>query len=320
MHRATIEGSLNVLNGTITSREGTAIYALLSHFHGGVLILPEVVIDGEVMLAWTVADKLISIDPASNSQLKLDLSGAKTGNFWIPEHPPIQQGSLSIDGFMYDGLIGKSNINAKALLAYLDLQDPDFFYPQPYEQLAKVLRTSGYDGAAREVMVAKNRKRGEHTSLLTVEGLWFKGFGHFIDFGYKPWRVFFTSVSFILFSAGIFYFAYRHQLFTPTKDNAWQTYSVGGYRTDRKGARMLVDHYPRFHSLIYALESFIPLLRLDQGAHWMPNPTRGHILTLPFKQSITTGALLRGYLWFHIICGWVLTTLWVGGLTGLTRA
>ena len=28
---------------------------------------------------------------------------------------------------------------------------------------------------------------------------------------------------------------------------------------------------------------------------------------------------LRGYLWFHIGCGWLLTTLLVVGLTGLVR-
>ncbi len=28
---------------------------------------------------------------------------------------------------------------------------------------------------------------------------------------------------------------------------------------------------------------------------------------------------LRWYLWCHIIAGWVLTTLWVGGLMGLLK-
>jgi hypothetical protein len=43
------------------------------------------------------------------------------------------------------------------------------------------------------------------------------------------------------------------------------------------------------------------------------------------KQRITklaplkSGSLLRCYFWFHIIAGWILTTLWVGGLTGLLK-
>jgi hypothetical protein len=32
-----------------------------------------------------------------------------------------------------------------------------------------------------------------------------------------------------------------------------------------------------------------------------------------------SGAVLRWYFWIHIIAGWVLTTLWVGGLTGLLK-
>jgi hypothetical protein len=57
------------------------------------------------------------------------------------------------------------------------------------------------------------------------------------------------------------------------------------------------------------------------GERWTPNAYSGAPLNVGVIGSLgfpkTWGSLLRCYLWCHIIAGWVLTTLWVGGLTGL---
>ncbi len=58
---------------------------------------------------------------------------------------------------------------------------------------------------------------------------------------------------------------------------------------------------------------------LHQQSYWLPNANRGgEIPLILFKCK--TGVLLRWYFWFHIVCGWILTSLWVAGFTGLVRS
>jgi hypothetical protein len=64
---------------------------------------------------------------------------------------------------------------------------------------------------------------------------------------------------------------------------------------------------------------FTPLLKLEMGDDWQPNANRCGQLTVRGISLPINGSLLRDYLWFHIILVWVLTTLWVGGLTGLVK-
>ena len=86
------------------------------------------------------------------------------------------------------------------------------------------------------------------------------------------------------------------------------------------GQRRISNDYPKFNALVYSLESFTPLLKLDQSANWTPNANRGAHLPHMASWTVTTGDLLRIYLWIHIITGWVLTSLWVGALTGLVKS
>ena len=46
---------------------------------------------------------------------------------------------------------------------------------------------------------------------------------------------------------------------------------------------------------------------MHQGRFWLP------------KAGTAWGWAVMGYLWLHILLGWVLTTVAVAGLTGLVR-
>ena len=70
----------------------------------------------------------------------------------------------------------------------------------------------------------------------------------------------------------------------------------------------MAETYPKFNAFVYSLESFVPLIKLDQSANWAPNANRAW------------GRFLRYYLYLHITAGWVLTTLWVGAVTGLVKS
>jgi hypothetical protein len=103
-------------------------------------------------------------------------------------------------------------------------------------------------------------------------------------------------------------------LITPTKAEAYEL----------NGSKNISLNYPVFNATVYSMESFIPLIKLQVADSYAPNANLGKVRTTPAFHcipsiSVTDGSLLRYYLWFHIIAGWFLTTLWVGGLTGLIR-
>ena len=85
------------------------------------------------------------------------------------------------------------------------------------------------------------------------------------------------------------------------------------------GRQKVSEEYPVFHAFFYSLESFTPLLKLDQSANWTPNANRSAEISSFHLKMPFSGRFLRYYLYFHIAAGWLLTSLWVGAITGLVK-
>lgn len=68
-----------------------------------------------------------------------------------------------LDGFTYDGMIGRGDYHTAARKRWLDRQPPEQrgvnFRPQPFEQLIKVYREMGHERHAREIAKFKERRR-----------------------------------------------------------------------------------------------------------------------------------------------------------------
>ena len=86
------------------------------------------------------------------------------------------------------------------------------------------------------------------------------------------------------------------------------------------------DDYPKFHAFMYSVDAFIPVIDFHQQSYWLPNANIKRDLEIPLNYSniicyknACIGSLLRWYFWFHIVMGWVLTSLAVAGFTGLVR-
>jgi hypothetical protein len=52
----------------------------------------------------------------------------------------------------------------------------------------------------------------------------------------------------------------------------------------------------------------------------LPNSKKASDKTLPFLFKTRSDIVLRWYFWLHIVLGWVFTSLWVAGFTGLIRS
>jgi hypothetical protein len=101
-------------------------------------------------------------------------------------------------------------------------------------------------------------------------------------------------------------------MMVPTKENAYVTSAA-------PGKRALSETYPPFYAPVYSLETFVPLIKLQQAEYWQPNANLVKQFAIRGIDIPLTGIFLRDYVWIHTIVGWILTTLWVGGLTGLIK-
>lgn len=195
----------------------------------------------------------------------------------------------------------------------MELAQP--FNPQPNEQCATVLKKMGHEADARQILIAKEEDRAKSIPLLSPARLW-----HFIKritiaYGYKPWRALFWSFFLVIVSACIFHQGRESSLLRPTQKDMV---------TNETPDLLEVDpNYPAFNPLLYSLDEFLPIINLRISDHYLPDANRGRVLLdrtlLHQRVVVTTGTLLRWWLWIHILTGWTLTTLVVAGLTGIIR-
>jgi hypothetical protein len=107
-------------------------------------------------------------------------------------------------------------------------------------------------------------------------------------------------MGFLIVGALIFQAAYVHGLMVPA--SAEVLVSEGYIKH-----RALPPDYPPFEGWAYALDTFLPLVSLFIEEYWIPDGSQ------------PLGAAVRFYLWIHITAGWLLSSLFAGGLLGLVR-
>ncbi|MGJ8622731.1 MAG: hypothetical protein ACSHW1_08125 [Yoonia sp.] len=89
----------------------------------------------------------------------VDLTSAHVGDLWDdPESWALCDG-LHLSGFIYDVLHGGIDVSDRLAWLKRGAESKREFYPQPYEQLAKLLRDTGHRSDARAIMVAKEREQ-----------------------------------------------------------------------------------------------------------------------------------------------------------------
>jgi len=101
-----------------------------------------------------------------------------------------------------------------------------------------------------------------------------------IGYGYRPWRALKWMAGFVVVGAILFGASYEAGFLAP---------NLSGFT-------------PPFNAVIYAIDTFIPVIDLKQADAWLP-----------------IRSWLWAYWWLHTAAGWVLTSLLAVGLSGLVR-
>jgi hypothetical protein len=326
IENSTISGGINLLETTVNSdiliengyfinhdTNKTTVNIGLSDIKGSLFFGAQNFVEGRFSIVGANIAHLFAMDGEySLGNILMDLRSAKVGNLLDTSNSWPVSGRLLLNNFVYDQMFDDAApVSVASRIKWLHLQPGDHFISQPYVQLAEYYRKSGQDEAAAQVMIAKNDDYSDHLPWYSLSHLWYGLIGKLVGYGYKTGRAFGISLIFIIVGTFVFSLGHRHNLILPSEEKAY-SFQAGILRV-HKG-------YPIFNPFIYSLEMFVPLVKLGMEDVWRPSAERGHpLFRNKNKALLTTDGVLRCYLWIHILAGWVLTTLWVGGLTGLVK-
>tara|TARA_R110000782_G_scaffold167129_6_gene259212 strand:- start:15235 stop:16920 length:1686 start_codon:yes stop_codon:yes gene_type:complete len=249
----------------------------------------------------------------------VDLTAAKIGTL-VDDVNCWQSGGHLFDGLHYDRIIGPTD--AASRINWLETQQPDQlgedFKPQPWEQLIKVLRDMGHPNEAAEVAMAKQRalrKAG------VIKGWPRKAlhslYGGLAGYGHRPiWTAGWMVLVCCLCSLA-YYCGRIDGLFGPTSpiiqtSPALVACGDGGtmdriYWTDSQNCPMPPE-YTTFQPFFYSLDLILPLVDLQQERDWSP------IVTNEKGETLWGGRLLRWFMWFEILFGWMASLMLVAVL------
>src|ERR1700752_950151 len=223
---------------------------------------------------------------------ELNLSHLKLGQLEDDEQSWPAKGKLVLDGFSYDAIANvpldtrKRKVWLKSHLEYLKRQAPDQFTLQPHRQLADILRKSGYEDNARDVLIDMHKARREQGGFSNSGWVWSWILQGTIGFGYRSHRTLLWALGLVILGAFLFNAGYQAGFLVPPKPDT-----------------KLVSE---FSAIGYSLDSFLPIINLHQEELWVPSGFGG-------------GRWIQYYYWLHICLGWALITLGVAGFTGLVR-
>lgn len=145
-------------------------------------------------------------------------------------------------GFAYETLIPRGHFPLALRLQWVAAATPEYA-PEPYEMLAASLRSTGEDADAREVLLAKQRRRRETLPLAA------KAWGFLQDwtvaYGYRPGRAAVWMA--VLWAIGTLYFSTSPP--PPLK----------------------AGEAPPWNPYLYSLDLLLPVIDLNQGAAWKPD-------------------------------------------------
>jgi hypothetical protein len=256
----------------------------------------------------SVRDAMVWHDVTLANGAVLDLAGANVGYLFDEEKSWPSPGHLFVNGFTYsfagrDELTPgwKSPVDASSRLRWLALQPG--YHSEAYLQLANVLRVRGDEAGAVRVRIAGQDLR---YSQYGIPGrVWGAFLRYTIGYGHRPMLTIMWSALVVLLGWCLVRIGSRAGVMRRTYPE----------NTPAPAADRYEDLYP----LLYSLDVFLPFVNLHQEHYWWPDGRATGEVTMLGGRVPIRGSLLRSYLWLQIIAGWILSAIFVAGVTGLIK-
>jgi len=268
--------------------------------------------------------------------IEVDLIDAKVGTLVDSPGSWTSVKRLRLSSFRYDRIESKMDVQER--LDWLTKHDASVrpFTPQPYVQLANVLRRQGMISAVNTVMIKREDLQRDADMKQAVQGNEWWGlfalvmllrpflslpFKWMFGYGHQPSRVLFWITVILGITICCAQQIHIHGQFAPTSSvvltsQDWlDSFPTEPLHPDSPLWRTQMDawaqttsgrDYTSFSAFLYALDLFIPLDALGQEKNWAPSAERGWWGDL--------GHRLR---WLVQMAGWVITAIGAAVLTGL---
>jgi hypothetical protein len=304
LNRAAIEGRLICTDGTFhyagpqrPGEEPDAIEAISATIRSG------------MDLGWK------SISP------RVDFTNTRTS--FLADDPGTWPPRYVIVGFTYDRFEQPQGATRwpwdhAARAAWLSRQA--IYDAGPYEQAARVFREHGYTAGAEAILIAQRRHArraitGPGAPLRRALDI---GYSTTVGYGYRPRRVLWllaVLLALVIVSLEI----PTAQATMRATTAAGQVYSPHGPVPGAAPARAAGAPAARsdacgggqvrcFNPVLYAIDTVVPLVSLDQRSTWYPDP------------SLRDGAFMQWWLNAATLLGWLLSSIFVLSLARLSRA
>jgi hypothetical protein len=236
----------------------------------------------------------------------LALNGATVKSLRDERESWPRSGGLHLDGFEYGELtlhsvrteesrrkneLGREHpLKIEDRVEWLNLQPTsDQAEPQPWMQLAALLRAKGDDDGAKRIIFELRRAQAKPANKV-MRALKI-GFALLQQ---QPLWVLAPIVLITSLATCLFWFASVRGAMAPTSKEAYQAWAMGS-RMDAA--------YPRFNSLIYSLENDLPLVKFGLDDKWAPDQTYTP------KDPVVSYGILRWARVLLILCGWLQATV-----------
>jgi hypothetical protein len=306
-NRSTIEGRLHFTGGSFhcpapspSNEQGHAIEAISA------------TVRGSIDLGWK------SVSPS------VDFTDATTT--FLADNPATWPERFTIAGLTYDRFENPQGAPAgpvwdqAARSAWLSRQSA--FDSGPYEQAARVFRQHGYTSEAEQILIAQRRHaRQVGRSSATWPRRALEAIYAIIGYGYRPARVLWLLAALLVLIAASLELPASQATLRATNGNG-DVYTTTGLLTT--SARLTTSGPARsnsspadacgdgevrcFSPALYAIDTVIPLISLDQRSTWYPDP------------YVRGGDFMLWWLNLATLLGWLLSSIFVLSLARLSRS
>jgi hypothetical protein len=253
-----IDGALTCEGGSFENAGGVALSCDSANIRGGVFLRRGFSANGMITFSGTYAQHLLDDDVARSSA---------------------RASELILDGFTYARITGGAPTDAKIRIAWLMRQKKSHlttdFRPQPFEQLAKVLREMGHDADARRVAMEKQRLmipvRVRQAAWFAKPFVWALWQAHRASsgYGYRPVRLIFVLLALWLAGGWFYQQAAEGGVFGPA-DGQIRTDPVLVKQCDKNWTTCGAERLPAFRPYFYSLDNLPPVIDLGQRKAWIP--------------------------------------------------
>jgi hypothetical protein len=303
LNRASIEGRLLCTQGSFENpvspggtEPGDAIEAISATIGGG------------MDLGWK------SITPS------VDLTNTRTT--FLADDPRTWPARFVVVGFTYDRFEKPQDSEVRRPWDHLARSDwlarQATYDAGPYEQAARVFREHGYISGAEEILIAqrKHARRAITGRSAPLRRALDMAYSTTVGYGYRPRRVLWLLAA-LLILVIVSLEVPTAQATMRATTSAGAVYSTHGPAagTGRGVGVGAIPHSDAcgdgqvrcFNPVLYAIDTVVPLVSLDQRSTWYPDP------------NIRDGAFMQWWLNAATLLGWLLSSIFVLSLARLSR-